>query len=314
MRPLALWGGWAAAVLAACVLLEAFGPGEVRVAQDASRIPQPAGPERLRAAADAASRMTVPVRIDGEGPFPFIVDTGADRTVVSRELADSLKLKPGDPVMMHDIGGVDLNATARVARLDVGRREVTDITAPTLKAGDIGAQGILGIDSLRDQRMVMDFRGGGLSVEPSRRWDLDPDVIVVRARSRFGQLVLVDASFEGRPLQVIIDSGAQNTVGNLTLERMVTGGRGGVLFPPGEVVSVSGRTKPARFAMVGRIRIGEATVNNMPIAFADLHTFAEFDMNGGPAMLLGMDVLRRFDRVVVDFRRKKVSFLLPRAA
>ena len=308
-------GGRVVPALACGLALQGFGPGDVQVTPGAaSRIPIPSGPERIRASADEASRMTVPVRINGVGPFPFIIYTGADRTVVSRELADTLKLKPGDPVMMHDIGGVDLNPTAVIATLNVGARELKGIDAPTLKAGDIGAQGILGIDSLRDQRMVMDFRSSGLSVEPSRRWDLDPDVIVVRAKSRFGQLVLVDASYDGRPLQVIIDSGAQNTVGNLALERMAVGGAGGAIHPSGEVVSVSGRTKPARFAMLGRVRIGEATVSNMPIAFADLHTFAQFDMNRGPAMLLGMDVLRQFDQVVVDFRKRKVSFLLPHGA
>ena len=38
-------------------------------------------------------RMTVPVRLSGAGPYRFLVDTGADRTAVSRELADRLKLK-----------------------------------------------------------------------------------------------------------------------------------------------------------------------------------------------------------------------------
>ena len=149
-------------------------------------------------------------------------------------------------------------------------------------------------------------------MEPSRRWDFGPDVIVVRAKSRYGQLVLVDASIGGRPLAVIVDSGAQNTIGNLALERQVLGLSAVGLARPVQVLSVSGRSTDARFAVLPRLRVGDVGLTNISIAFADLHTFAEFDMNGAPAMLLGMDVLRHFDRVVVDFGRKQVSFELPR--
>ena len=39
--------------------------------------------------------MTVPVEIGGAGPYRFVVDTGAERTVISRELARELELEPG---------------------------------------------------------------------------------------------------------------------------------------------------------------------------------------------------------------------------
>ena len=36
---------------------------------------------------DLSRRMTVPVTVNGQGPFHFVIDTGADRTVISKELA-----------------------------------------------------------------------------------------------------------------------------------------------------------------------------------------------------------------------------------
>jgi predicted aspartyl protease len=295
------------------LVLQAFTPGEVRLT-GASRIPGATSrTERVRAGADAASRMTVMVRVDGRGPYPFVVDTGADRTVISSELAGKLGLKPGEPVMLHGTAGADLTPTARIDDLDIGARQVRDVLAPTLGGAALGADGMLGIDSLSDQRMVMDFRHGDMSIGPSRGWDFGADVIVVRAKSRYGQLILVDAAMNGRPLKVIIDSGAQNTIGNLALERMVENMHASPINAPAEVISVSGRSTPARFAVLPRVRIGEARLSNVPIAFADLHTFAQFGMNDGPAMLLGMDVLRQFDRVTVDFRRRQVSFQLPSA-
>ena len=52
---------------------------------------------------DLSMRMTVPVTIEGRGPFQFVVDTGSDRTVVSQELATLLKLAIGETVTMHSI-------------------------------------------------------------------------------------------------------------------------------------------------------------------------------------------------------------------
>ena len=302
----------ALAAATCALLLTGFGPGDVEFVQ-ASRIPPPPPkPERISTANDEADRLTVPVRVNGQGPFPFVVDTGADRTVVSNELALALGLKPGDPVMLNGTGGVDLTPTAQIGQLDVGTREIKDVSAPTLSAGNLGAMGLLGIDSLHDQRMVMDFVHHAIYVEPSKRRFYGTDVIVVRARSRYGELVLVDASFNGQPLYVILDSGAQNTIGNLMLQREVTGlAHLGALDPSGQVISVTGRTTLAHFASLAQVKIGGTTIYNLPIAFSDVHTFAEFDLNDVPAMLLGMDVLRHFDKVAVDFGRKEVSFQMP---
>jgi hypothetical protein len=45
-------------------------------------------------------RMTVPVTIGGEGPFRFMLDTGAQATVVSRALADRLALDNRKPAIL----------------------------------------------------------------------------------------------------------------------------------------------------------------------------------------------------------------------
>ena len=54
-----------------------------------------AEPQVLDLATDAAARMTVPVNIQGKGPFNFIVDTGSERTVIAKDLAQRLGLDSG---------------------------------------------------------------------------------------------------------------------------------------------------------------------------------------------------------------------------
>jgi len=51
-----------------------------------------AGSEIVDIDEDRAQRMTVPVSIEGRGPFSFVIDTGAERTVLSRKIATRLAL------------------------------------------------------------------------------------------------------------------------------------------------------------------------------------------------------------------------------
>ncbi len=269
----------------------------------------PTSPENLALADDGLTRMTIRVTIDGKGPFPFIIDTGADRTVISRELATALGLPPGPHVMLHNSGGVDDVETVVVTRLGVGKRTIDRIEAPVLSEFNLGAAGLLGIDSLRDQHVVMDFKTRQFLSLPSRPEVLDPDTIVIRGRSRFGQLILVDATVRGVPIYVILDSGAQNTVGNLPLKTLLTRGR--VETPQKfDVISVTGRKTQAEFDDVAEMHVGGLTIRNVPLAFAELHTFQRFGLQDRPAMLLGMDVLSICQKVTVDFKRREATFTL----
>ena len=45
----------------------------------------------LRFRKDGYDRMTVPVRVAGRGPYRFLVDTGADRTAISWDVARALR-------------------------------------------------------------------------------------------------------------------------------------------------------------------------------------------------------------------------------
>jgi predicted aspartyl protease len=257
-------------------------------------------------------RMTVPIRIGDNGPYPFVVDTGAERTVISNELARKLALGPGKSVRMHSMTGVGEVETALIPHLDMSRKRMSGIHAPVLREAFIGASGILGTDMLVAQRVDFDFAQQTMSVTPSRatRPPDDPDTIVVTARSRFGRLVLVDADLEGEKVIVVLDTGSDVTIGNEALRRRLA--RKGKLKPtlPIGLVSVTGGTLTADYTQVDRMRLGNVTIRQMPIGFAEVHPFKQLELTDRPAMLLGMDALASFSKVSVDFARKKVSFLV----
>jgi predicted aspartyl protease len=284
------------------------------VAQDSPTAPPPAEPtaETLGYVPDNTLRMTVPVSIGGQGPYRFIVDTGAERTVIAKELARDLDLDAGQTATVHSMTEVSRIATVVLPGLRVGSRTVNGIHAPALSQSHLGAAGMLGVDSLRSQRVVFDFKRQELTVSPSsRRQERWPsgDIVVV-GRRLFGHLVLIDAAVDGVKVWVIIDTGSQVTVGNSALRTVLE--RRGRLGPTGRIglTSITGGTMEADYGVAQQVRIGEIDIRNLPVAFADVHPFRKLKLTDRPALLLGMDALTLFDRVSVDFANRRVRVLL----
>jgi predicted aspartyl protease len=274
-------------------------------------------PETLATGEDSASRLTVPVMVNGKGPFRFLIDTGSDRSVISKELAEKLALPSLGKANLVSMGGVDQVNTVRIDSLSVSsKRTLKSIQAPALPARYIGADGIVGIDALKGQRIVIDFAAETMLIEPSdtkaiRDESNLPGTIVVRAKNRLGQLVLVDADANGEEVWVVVDTGGQNSVGNTPLQKLMI-----KRTPPGgfksvELLSVVGDRIPAQYTIIGKMRIGGVQMGNAAVAFVDAHPFKRFGLSRRPALLLGMDGLRSFRKVSIDFANRRVKFLIP---
>ncbi len=268
--------------------------------------------------ADRINRMTVPVSLAGAGPFRFVVDTGAERTVVSHELARKLRLPAGRNVRLTAMTGTSSVGTVVVPSISVGEPprlgSETRIEAPALNAVDIGALGILGLDTLQGQKVTIDFDRQTLAVTPSRKRrtpGAKSDEIVVQARSVFGQLVVTDASYRGQSVRVILDTGSVVSMGNHALRRKLnrTDRR---RDQPIELISVTGDTLQAGYTQMGKVSLGGMAFENLPIAFADAAPFEKFGLTERPAILLGMDALRMFRRVDIDFANREVRLRMPR--
>ncbi len=280
--------------------------------QDPPALPEdPAASETLGYSADSYERMTVPITIDGRGPFRFIVDTGAERTIISRELAARLALDASRMVTLASVADVRQVPTVIIPHMGVGRRSFTALQAPALRQAHIGADGMLGVDSLRNQRVVFDFERREMrlsrSIAEDDRWP--QDTIVVTAQTRLGRMVLADATVDGERVRAIVDTGSQITVGNRALrERLVGRGR----IDPNlslEVTSVTGATAQLNYTVTRRLRIGRARINNLPIAFGGLELFRQLDLEDRPAILLGMDALQLFRRVSIDFGSRRLRLV-----
>lgn len=261
-------------------------------------------------------RMTVPVQIAGAGPYRFVIDTGSERTVISRELAGRLGLPAGRPVNVIAMSGTSLVGTYVIPSLRLSEvPEVGAIHAPALGALDLGALGLLGIDTLRDHKVVMNFDNQTMdvmrSVKRAKPLRAASDEIVVRAKSLFGQLIVTDAEFEGAPIRVVIDTGSPVSIGNLAMKRLVS--RHSYKVEPLEMTSATGGKVQTQYALVNKIQVGSIEFNAMPVAFADVAPFEKFGLDRRPAMLLGMNSLKFFRQVDIDFANREIRFKKPRA-
>jgi predicted aspartyl protease len=283
--------------------------------------------------ADMSGRVTAPVRINGQGPFDFVVDTGANRTVITSELAAQLGLPDAGPADVHGVAGVEPSNTATIDLLEVDAVATRGIRAPTLSRSRLGADGLLGVDVLRGRRVTIDFLTDEFRITPSRgpgsiaatlgvsgaaasrlpsNDTLSGRQIVVPARYRFGQLIIVGADVSGRPVTAFMDSGSQSTVGNAALHRAVIGTQ--ELRAPRYVVpvlSATGQTAQGELAVLPLLRIGGLDITGLTTVFADLHIFDIWDLKSKPSLLIGIDAMRQFDAITLDYGRRQVIFTLP---
>ena len=158
---------------------------------------------------------------------------------------------------------------------------------------------------------MLDFAGKKITIQDARIPAAStPDEIVVTARRRKGQLILTQGMIDGDTVYAVIDTGAQVTVGNIALrDRIFRGGR----LPqsrPITLISVTGQAVTANLYVVPEMTLGGLTLRQVQIAFADVPPFALFGLAKQPALLLGSDLLENFSRISLDFRRRRVRFLL----
>lgn len=264
--------------------------------------------------ADAHLRMMVDVSIEDRGPYSFIIDTGSERTVIAQEVAAQLALSNGTPVEVHSLGNTVRAPTALIPRLSVNQLQVRRIQAPTFAQRHIGAAGILGIDALQSKNVLMDFKVKTITLTNSgdhldEEWG--GNVVVITAYKKMGQLILTNAIIDGESVDVILDTGGQVSMGNEALRKRLSSHTKVDTWRRVSIVSVTGDTTIADYTTVNRLRIGGVSFLNLPLAFADTHLFKILGFTTKPAMTLGMDALRKFDRVSVDFRTRKVRFNLP---
>ena len=304
--------------LAATGLLAAAGaaalPAGRSRAQTVAQLTPPDEPTtQIDTAADRFEHMLAPVTINGQGPFRFLMDTGANISCVSPGLAQRLMLTQGEPAQVHTVVGVQSRPSVVIDHLQVGSRNRKAVRAPALPINSAGVDGVLGIDWLKGQRLTLDFKRKNLEISRSRSDTTAQGSVVVPARKRMGQLTIVDADMSGRRISAMVDSGSQVTICNTPLRKLAAEMDRRSKGPPTEprrvkLESLAGEAFTGEMFALPFLRLGGLHLGNVTVFHADLHVFKLWELDETPALILGMDLLTQFNAVALDFGRSQVRF------
>jgi predicted aspartyl protease len=265
---------------------------------------------------DNSDRMTVQVQVNGSEAVPFIVDTGSERTVIANDLARKLALESGPTLTLATISGQSKVNSFFIERLTTATVNLEDLEAPGLERSNLGAYGLLGIDSLEDSRVLLDFKHQKMDVLPSARGrgktKIENGMIIVSAKKRAGRMIISTANINGTRIEIILDTGAQSSMANNALKAKLRPRQLRIAYVPVTMRSVTGSILPGHYSQIKQIEIGGLSITDLPITFADNYAFKALGLEEKPAILLGMDALKLFDRVMIDFGNRRVGFDLPK--
>lgn len=258
------------------------------------------------------TRLSVDVMVNGRGPYQFIVDSGADTSVVGLRIAHDLQLPLGTPAILNGMTARNVVDRVKVGQLTVGTNTISNLELPALREIDLGGDGMIGIDALVEQRLMMDFEKKMIKVEDARIPEKhEPGEILVTARRYRGQLILTHVKAARVDLDAVIDTGSQITIGNMALrDELIRGNRDKFVTIP--VIGVTGAKVDLQLARIGEVQLGPVILRDVPMAFADVPPFKMFGLSDTPALLLGTDILETFRRISLDFKARKVRFQLRR--
>jgi predicted aspartyl protease len=281
-----------------------------------STAPVIAEPEPLYAEpsrVDRAGRVLARVEVNGRGPFRFIIDSGANRSAISTRLMTTLGLVPSASggLAMHGVTG-----TAALPWVDIDTLRAGDIfyePGPTPVLADevfADADGILGVEGLRDARVEIDFRNDSVTVRHSAGQRAAHGYLVVPARLHNGGLLLVNGKVGRQRVKVILDTGAERSIGNLALfdalQNRTTRKR---KTTDATVTGATPGSFEARAMVTPLITIGEVTLKDLIVTFGDLHVFNIWGLANEPALLVGMDLLGTVNAFVIDYPRREFQVL-----
>lgn len=170
--------------------------------------------------------ITIDVAIDGRGPYPFVVDTGATLTLVFENFARNRALARADTPSFRvlSISGAKVFEPYVIGDIFAGAllaKGQTGVVLPDWEAPRITPAGIIGLDILENYAIALDVKAKSISFYP--RGGLPEELTgrmrkVSMKRTRYdaagAELFTVDGRVNGEPIRFVVDLGLATTLIN----------------------------------------------------------------------------------------------------
>jgi predicted aspartyl protease len=213
--------------------------------------------------------VVVPVRVNGEGPFDFVLDTGTTTTMVEPALAAALSLQPEDRAKLVHSGGSRIVARSRSRSLALGpaRAEglsllVANLDGPRRAGATI--QGVLGQNFLSRFNYTLDYERRQIVLADADSFSRNT-IRLPLEHDQGRALVAVEPGGGSRArLRLALDSGAGRLVlfedpspsAHLNVERSAA---------PLILASGQGR-RVVRSGWLKALRLGDEVLRDIPVA------------------------------------------------
>jgi len=277
----------------------ALTPEEVVVAAPEPRYVAPTLRDRI-------GRVWAPVYLNGVGPFRLVLDTGANRSAVTRSVASRI----GAPILESQQARLlGATGTSIVPAIYVDSIAMGDLLLDRSKVVIVedvfgGAEGVLGADGLNDKRVFIDFRNDEIDIRQARGRAVRGGYARVPVKMHRGHLLMFDVRLAGVRTKAMLDTGAQTTIGNTRLrEALERKARRGV---ENRIVGVTLDEQIGLAYDAPPVTIADVTVRGMRVTFGDFHIFDAWAMNDHPALLIGMDIIGLLDELIIDYKHKEL--------
>lgn len=264
------------------------------------------------ASRDRLGRVVAPININNQGPFRFIIDTGANRSVVSRDLADHLGLVPNGSGEVHSVHGVTTAPLVPVQLLQYRSLSLESAPMPILESEVLaGEQGLLGVDGMTGRRLKMDFEHRCIEIVPSRTAPRLSGWEIIRGDLRFGSLIVIRGSINGLHVNLLLDTGSDTSLANEALRDALSARVRhdrvrvdfAVAYNSGQPVVLENAIALPSIGIGGNV----LEVRDVTAYVGDFHIFRLWGLIDEPALLLGMDVLSQTRGVAIDYQRRTVA-------
>jgi len=130
---------------------------------------------KFRLAGGAQPLILLPVQVNGDGPFKFILDTGAGTSLLSSDLAKKLSLKIISTKEGQSAGGKISVSLAKVDSLALGQAKLDDLDVGIVDLSHIGKaigtriDGDVGYNFLKHFRIAIDYHDCEIRFDEPRR-------------------------------------------------------------------------------------------------------------------------------------------------
>lgn len=254
---------------------------------------------------DRVGRIVVPVLIDGKGPFRFLIDTGADGSMISPALVRALGLVPGQIANEEVQGttGIEQLPCVAIDDLRIGSIEKHGLRMPVSHTPVlIGLDGILGLAGFGAVRVTVDFRRNTVAIGRSSP-DSPRGYLDIHAQRTPGGLLMIPARVGDIQVEAVIDTGAAETLGNGALQQALLREAAAA---NARIYGVTKQVSNGGIAASPTIYLGPAAIRNLGIVYSDIPIFRIWHLDSQPALIIGMNVLGSVNALVLDYPRARV--------